>query len=101
MQLQREARRTLHSTNAVGTFENLNTQWVMFLEFCVYFELTPFPASTILCLVRSVSQPALEGTCQHSVLFIRSKNVACIFKLQYNRLPWISFEDDTQRFMSD
>ena len=46
--MQKDARRTLHNAYTLGTFENLNTQWVMYLEFCIYFELVPFPASTIL-----------------------------------------------------
>ena len=48
MQLQMDARRSLRSAYAAGSFENLNTQWVTFLQFCICFELQPFPATTIL-----------------------------------------------------
>ena len=43
-----EARQTLRNAYAGGTYDNLNTQWVKYLEFCVYFELAPFPASTLI-----------------------------------------------------
>ena len=48
LQLQKEARRSLRSAFAEGTYQNLNIQWVKFLKFCVYFELKPFPASTVV-----------------------------------------------------
>ena len=48
MQLQHEARMSLRSAYTAGTFENLNIQWVKYLKFCVYFEITPFPASTVV-----------------------------------------------------
>ena len=48
MQLQQDARRMLRSAYATGTFENLNTQWVKFLTFCVEYDLWPFPATTMV-----------------------------------------------------
>ena len=47
-QLKKDARNTLQSAYALGTFDNLHTQWVKFLRFCVYFQLIPFPASTMV-----------------------------------------------------
>ena len=38
----------LRKAYAVGTFQNLNIQWVKFLKFCIYFDLKPFPASTVV-----------------------------------------------------
>ena len=46
--LQQDAKRTLRRAYAVGTFDNLNTQWVKVLNFCVYFSLAPFPALTLV-----------------------------------------------------
>ena len=48
MQLQREARLSLRKAYALGTFQNLNVQWVKYLKFCIYFEIRPFPASTVV-----------------------------------------------------
>ena len=48
IQLQQDARRSLRKAYAIGTFDNLNTQWVKFLKFCVYFQLNPFPATTLV-----------------------------------------------------
>ena len=46
--LQQDARRSLQSAFALGTFDNLSIQWVKFLTFCVYFQLVPFPATTLV-----------------------------------------------------
>ena len=48
IQLQQDAKATLHSAYALGTFENLNTQWVKYLRFCIYFGLCGFPATTLI-----------------------------------------------------
>ena len=45
-QLQRDARKTQVHAFAEGTFDNLLMQWVIYLEFCVYFLLVALPAST-------------------------------------------------------
>ena len=47
-QLQHDARMSLRRAYALGRFENLNIQWVKYLNFCIYFELTPFPATTLV-----------------------------------------------------
>ena len=36
------------NTFAEGMMENLLVQWVKFINFCTYFGLTPFPATTIV-----------------------------------------------------
>ena len=46
-QLQQDARASLRKAYALGTFDNLNIQWVKYLHFCVYFDLRPFPATTL------------------------------------------------------
>ena len=43
-----EARQTLRSAFALGSFENLSIQRVKFLSFCVYFQLVPLPATTLV-----------------------------------------------------
>ena len=48
LKLKQDTRETSKSAYAIGTFENLNTQWVKFLEFCVYFGLKAFPATTLV-----------------------------------------------------
>ena len=44
--LDRTAKNTQRKAYADGTFENLRVQWVKYLEFCIYFNLIAFPAST-------------------------------------------------------
>ena len=46
-QIHMEARESQRNAYALGTFDNFTSQWVMFLRFCLYFSLDPFPASTV------------------------------------------------------
>ena len=48
LNLQQQAKETLKNAYAIGTFENLNTQWVKYLDFCIYFGLLAFPATTLV-----------------------------------------------------
>ena len=44
--IKKDARRSQRSAYAEGTFDNLNTQWVKYIAFCLYFRLCALPAST-------------------------------------------------------
>ena len=44
--LKKQTRKSQQQAYAEGTFKNLNNQWVKYLKFCVYFDLTALPAST-------------------------------------------------------
>lgn len=49
--LRTELRRARKAAFAAGTVKNLHTQWKSFLMFCIYFDVTPVPASVeTLCL---------------------------------------------------
>ena len=43
-----DARRSLRKAYAIGTFDNLNIQWVKYLHFCTYFSIKAFPATTLV-----------------------------------------------------
>ena len=44
--IKKDVRRSQQSAYAEGTFDNLNTQWVKYIAFCLYYRLGALPAST-------------------------------------------------------
>ena len=92
-QLQREARQSLRNAYAIGTFDNLSIQRVKYLKFCVYFDITPFPASTVV-LVWYAQYLTWTLKAHSSIVgyLSRIKTLHTLFKLQDRRVSRVLVE---------